>query len=397
MNILWASTEGLSPLDDFERARVHHMLRELNREHPVTHLALGDGRGSGLLASYRDRARSFSSALPHTVWKYCSAPTQQRIEDLIRNESIDIAICDSLGAAVNVPAAVPIPTILFQHRVEAVSSFQPVLLGSNFLRKRYAQQQWYRMYAFERSQCRRFDHVIAVSPEDLAWFAVEYGVEHVSQISAGVDTDFFAPSPQSIDQGHLVFSGVMDFPPNEDAMIYFASAILPRLVALANDVTLSIVGPRATPRIQEIGRDPRVRIEGGARDVRPYLERAAVVIVPQRIGGGARSEILQSMAMEKPVVATTVAVDGLPLRDGEHLLIADTPERFASAVARLLQDPSLGQELGRRAGSLVRSRFTWSRVAAHVAETCAEVAGRRTVRAEAPSRSPIDTVSCRHC
>jgi glycosyltransferase involved in cell wall biosynthesis len=322
---------------------------------------------------------------------------QQRIEEIVRDESIDIAICDSLGAAVNVPVAIPIPTILFQQRVEAVSSFQPVLLGSNFLRKRYAQQQWYRMYAFERSQCRRFDHVIAVSPEDLAWFAVEYGVQHVSQIPAGVDSDFFASSHQTIDQRHLVFSGVMDFPPNEDAVVYFASQVLPRLGALPNDLKLSIVGRRATPRIQELGRDSRIRIESEARDVRPFLERATAVIVPQRIGGGARHEILQSMAMGKPIVATTVAVNGLPVRDGEHLLIADTPEQFASAVARLLQDPSLGQELGRRAGSLARSGFTWSRIAARVAETCDEVIGRRTVRTEAPSRTPIDTVSCRHC
>ncbi|HEX4469946.1 MAG TPA: glycosyltransferase, partial [Gemmatimonadaceae bacterium] len=107
-----------------------------------------------------------------------------------------------------------------------------------------------------------------------------------------------------------------------------------------------------------------------------YLDRAAVVVVPQRIGGGARREILEAMAMEKPIVATTVATDGMPLKHGEHLLVADTPDQFASAVAQLLHKPELARELGRRAGWLARSGFTWSHVAARLAETCAEVISR---------------------
>jgi glycosyltransferase involved in cell wall biosynthesis len=408
MNILWVSTRLPHPLEDFERARIHHMLQELNREHPVTYLALADGAAAdeaaaraseyatslvqvpvqtaatGLLGSYRARARNVRSPLPYSVWKHRSAPMERKIEELVRDEPIDIAICDSLEAAVNVPAALPIPTVLFQQRVEAVAWHRPVILASNFLRKRYAQQQWYRMYAFERSQCRRFDHVIAASPEDLAWFAVEYGVGHASYLPAGVDTDGARPSDEDVDRGHLVFAGAMDFIPNEDAMVYFATEVLPRLPT--SGLTLSIVGRGATAQIRELRRrDSRIHLESGAHDVRGYLRRAAVVIAPQRIGGGARREILQAMAMEKPIVATTVAVDGLPVRDGEHLLIADTPEQFASAVGRLLQSPSCARALGRRAGSLAQSAFTWPRIAARLAETCNEVIGsgvKRNLEAE---------------
>ena len=410
MNILWVSTRVPQPVGEFERTRIHHTLQELNREHPVTYLALLDEQAAddaaaraseystslvqvpaqtlatGLFASYRNHARNVRSRLPFAIWRHRSASMQQKIEEIVRDEAIDIAICDSLAAAVNVPAVMPIPTVLFQQRIEAVAWHRPVILGSNFLQRRYAQQQWYRMYAFERSQCRRFDHVIAVSPEDLAWITVEYGVQHASYIPAGVDTDLVPSSDPAIEPGHVVFTGDMDSAHNEDGIAYFAAEILPRLAASASNVKLSIVGRKPTPHILELGRrDSRIRVESGARNVREHLQRGAVVIVPQRIGGGTRSEMLQAMAMQKPIVATTVAVDGLSVRDGEHLLIADGPEQFASAVARLLQESSLARELGRRAGALARSAFTWSRIAARMAETCEEVIGsgvKRDLEAE---------------
>jgi glycosyltransferase involved in cell wall biosynthesis len=164
----------------------------------------------------------------------------------------------------------------------------------------------------------------------------------------------------------------MDWAPNDDAVSYFMTAILPHV--RASDVKLSIVGRDPTTAVQALAhRDSRVHVTGGVADVRPYLERAAVVVVPRRTGGGTRLEILEAMAMEKPIVSTTVGVAGLPVRDGEHLLIADTPEEFASAVTRLLNDPGFGRELGWRAASLVRSEFGWPRVAARFAETCRRV------------------------
>ena len=397
MNILWLKTELLHPLDKDGRMRTYHMLRELNREHPITYLTVDDGHAAadavarareyctklvrvplrtpatGSFAAYRDLARNVASSLPYAVWKYRSAAMQQKIDEIVRDDSIDVTICDFLAPTVNVPTALPVPTILFQHRVECLPWHRRSVLASDLLRRQYFQRQWYRMYAFERSQCRRFDHVIAVSPDDLAWFTMEYGVRHASDIPAGVDTDFFRPSSVArVEPGHLIVTGAMDWVPNDDAVSHFMTAILPHV--RASDVKLSIVGRDPTTAVQALAhRDSRVHVTGGVADVRPYLERAAVVVVPRRTGGGTRLEILEAMAMEKPIVSTTVGVAGLPVRDGEHLLIADTPEQFASAVTRLLNDPGFGRELGWRAASLVRSEFGWPRVAARFAETCSQV------------------------
>lgn len=410
MNILWLKNELLHPLDDDRRIRSYHLLRELRREHQVTYLTFDDGRGDAeavaraseycttlvgvpiriptrrSFASYRQLARSVASPLPHAVSMYRSVAMEQKIDEIVRNNSIDVLVCDSLTPAVNFPARLPVPTILFQHKVEALAWHEKTVRARNPLRQQYLLRQWYRMYAFERSQCRRVDHVIAVSPEDLAWFSVEYGARQVSAIPTGVDAAEFQPSPNAeVEPGQVLFVGAMDAASNEDAASYLVTAILPRVRELSSEVTLSIVGRDPPPTVRALARlDTRVHVTGAVADVRPYLARAAVVVVPLRIGGGTRREMAEAMAMARPIVSTTIGAEPLPVRDGEHLLIADTPEQFAIAVARLIDNPTLGRELGQRAGALARLEFDWSEVALRFAETCGQLI-------DAESEAPLTT------
>jgi glycosyltransferase involved in cell wall biosynthesis len=104
------------------------------------------------------------------------------------------------------------------------------------------------------------------------------------------------------------------------------------------------------------------------------MERAAVYVVPIRIGGGTRLKIYEAMAMEKPVVSTTIGAEGLPVRDGEELLIADTPDAFAEMVVRVLRDEELAHKLSQRAAETVRAKFSWAKVAAIFARICERTA-----------------------
>jgi glycosyltransferase involved in cell wall biosynthesis len=113
-----------------------------------------------------------------------------------------------------------------------------------------------------------------------------------------------------------------------------------------------------------------VTITGRVDDVRPYIDEAACFIVPIRIGGGTRLKIYEAMAMEKPVVSTTIGAEGLPVTDGIDILLADDPKNFAAAVVRLLGDKGLAQALGAQAAGKVRDQFGWDRVAARFSELC---------------------------
>lgn len=398
MNILWLKTELLHPVDKGGRIRTYQMLRELKREHRVTYVTLDDGDAAPDAADraaeycdeliripvrtqpkrsagfYMELARNLASPLPYAIWKYRSAAMRRAIVEAARGSTADVIVCDFLAPAVNVPRAnLPCPIVLFQHNVEATIWERHARVASNPLAKLYFAEQWRRMRAFERAQCRRFSHVVAVSSRDMEVFRSEYGVANVSEIPTGVDIEYFRPKggvrPQRYD---LVFTGSMDWLPNEDAVVFFTDAILPRIREAVPRVTLTVVGRNPSPRVLAVARnDPTVRITGSVPDVRPFIERAAAFIVPLRIGGGTRLKIYEAMAMEKVVVSTSIGAEGLPVTDGDDIMLADTPESFAASVIGLLTDPQRATEVGRRAARVVRSEFGWDRVADKFAAICA--------------------------
>ena len=125
------------------------------------------------------------------------------------------------------------------------------------------------------------------------------------------------------------------------------------------------------PALLELSkRDRSVIVTGRVEDVRPYMEAASVYIVPLRIGGGTRLKIYEGMAMEKPIVSTSIGAEGLPVTNGEEIVLADTPESFADAVIKLLQNETLADEIGQRAAARVRAEFGWESVADSFAAIC---------------------------
>jgi glycosyltransferase involved in cell wall biosynthesis len=146
---------------------------------------------------------------------------------------------------------------------------------------------------------------------------------------------------------------------------------MPRIKSQIPDATLTVVGRNPYPSLVELAKnDDSIVVTGRVDDVRPYMERAAAYVVPLRVGGGTRLKIFEAMAMEKPTVSTTIGAEGLPVSDGAELLLADTPESFAAAVVRVLQDSDLANELAQRAANLVRAEFGWQKVAERFANIC---------------------------
>jgi glycosyltransferase involved in cell wall biosynthesis len=224
------------------------------------------------------------------------------------------------------------------------------------------------MRRFEAAALRRFDLVLAVSDADRRTLERLYAPPApIAVVPTGVDTRFFQPpSPSSVEEKHLVFTGSMDWLPNEDGMTYFCREILPIVRRVEPGVTLSIVGRAPTPAVRKLAEIPGVEVTGKVDDVRPHVARGAVYIVPLRIGGGTRLKIFEAMAMGRACVSTTVGAEGLPVTPGRHLAIADDPDRFAHAVIRLLRDRSHRAEIERAARRLVVERYDWSVAAAEL-------------------------------
>ncbi len=404
MHILWVKNELLHPLDKGGRIRTYEMLRRLRDHHRVTYIALDDGsttpeqraraleycddlvlvpwRRAPLRGWRRGLAilRNVFSSLPFALAPYRSAAMKRAIRERCTtgDDRADVVVCDFLVPALNVPDGLPCPVVLFQHNVEAMIWERRAKVASNPLVRMYMREQWRRMQRVERAQCLRFDHVVAVSAEDAALFRERYGVERVSSVPTGVDTEFFRPSGGvARAPGSIVFTGSMDWMPNEDGMVFFVEDVLPRVRRAVPDATLTIVGRNPTARVHALadGR-PEITVTGTVPDVRPFLEAASIVVVPLRIGGGTRIKIYEAMGMERAVVSTTIGAEGLDVVDGEHILLADVPQSFADAVIALLRAPERAEQIGQRAASHVRAHFGWAAVAEQFADSCVAAASR---------------------
>jgi sugar transferase (PEP-CTERM/EpsH1 system associated) len=402
MRILWIKTELLHPVDKGGKIRTYNMLRELKRHHHVTYLTLDDGtadpsaRDDALqycheLACvphtpsekfnrqfYLELARNLFSRLPYAIKKYQSAQLQKEIRERTSGGKIDLVVCDFLAPAGNVPSDLDCPTVLFQHNVEAMIWRRHHEMQRNPIKKGYLFSEWLKMRAFEKKACRNFDAVVAVSQEDCEQMRNEYDVAAVFEVPTGVDTNFFKPrSNVAADPHNLVFTGSMDWLPNEDAITYFTQEVMPLIKRTIPGVTLTVVGRNPYPSLVQLARrDRSVIVTGRVDDVRQYMERAAAYVVPLRIGGGTRLKIYEAMAMEKAIVSTTIGAEGLPLSDGVEILLADTAEAIAEAVIKVLSDPTFAKRLGARAAATVREKFGWQGVAERFTQICEDTLSR---------------------
>ncbi|MBA2733599.1 MAG: glycosyltransferase, partial [Acidobacteria bacterium] len=324
------------------------------------------------------------SRLPYFMQKYKSAAMRREVARLATTEKFDVLVCDFLMSSINMPPRVSCPTVLFQHNVEAMIWKRHYEVQQNPLKKAYLYGQWRKAVAYERAACQRFDYVVTVSPDDSEMTRTDYEVERVADVATGVDTDYFRPRGLTEREPHnLVFTGSMDWLPNEDAIRYFTEQIMPIIKRTVPQATLTVVGRNPYKSLTELSRrDPSIIVTGRVEDVRPYMESAAAYVVPLRIGGGTRLKIYEAMAMEKPIISTTIGAEGLPVQNGEHLLLADTPQAFAAECVRVLKDEDTARELGSRAAKIVREQFGWDKVAANFAELC-----QRAVRLQQPERT----------
>ena len=395
MHILWIKTELLHPVDKGGRIRTYQMLRALSSQHEVTYLTLDDGTAApdarakageycarvevvpfapptkGSVAFYAALLGNLLSPLPYAIARYEVPALRARLRELCATRHVDVVVCDFLAPSINVPDDLGVPVVLFQHNVEAMIWERHAQVATQPLKKAYMTEQWRRMKRFEASECRRMSKVVAVSAQDAAVFRQEYGVADVPDVPTGVDTDYFIREADVARKpGSMVFTGSMDWMPNEDGIAWFVESILPRIRAAIPEATLTIVGRKPTAKVRALENAAGVSVTGSVPDVRPYLASHQLFIVPLRVGGGTRLKIYEGMTMGLPTVSTTIGAEGLPVVDGEHLLLADDPASFARACIDLLNDPVRCAMMGDAADSYVRVHFGWVGVARRFAEFC---------------------------
>lgn len=222
----------------------------------------------------------------------------------------------------------------------------------------------------------RFGRCLTVSESDRRFLIKANSRLQVDVVPGGFDTEYYRPSKQEHNLPVLVFVGNMKYLPNSDAMVHFCRDILPYIRRAIAGVEMWIVGINAPPEVKQLAGNG-VHVTGRVDDVRPYYERSTVCVFPLRAGGGARLKILEAMALNRAVVSTSIGCEGRDFVDGEHLLVADSPEQFADKTILLLKDPALRERITAKAREFVVARYDWDIIAKHLIRILGEVAKSR--------------------
>lgn len=380
MRILFSSTWYPSPPDNGSKLRVYYLLRGLAERHEVTLLSFA-------FATARPDA-------PGDLGNWCSQIQTVPLDPFAFNQAGALRTFLSLSPM----AARPLPAMsqaaarwLREHSFDAVIASTEMMAAyalqappgtakvleehnslTRWMQERYHEQSgvvqrlrcwasWQKTRRYEARLFNRFDLVTMVSAQDQA--VCRAGLPgyrgRVEVVPNGVDCAHNHPGLAQPRPNALVYNGSLTYSANYDAMQWFLAEVWPQVRAERPDATLTITGSTAGVDLAGLALDQSVTLAGHVPDVRIPVAEASLAIAPIRQGGGTRLKILEAMALGTPVAATSKGAEGLDVVDGEHLLLADDPQRFAAAVLRLLADDALAARLAANARHLVEQRYDW--------------------------------------
>jgi len=328
-------------------------------------------------------AKALLKRQPLTISYYCHKSMQRWVSRLLEEQTIDRAVVFSAAMAQYLTEQ---PTINIPAR--RVIDFVDVDSDKwrQYAAKRRGIARWfYRREAdlLERYECLLadtfFDHSLFVSQAEAGLFnrllkrfepklnravPAAGNSQRIDFYNNGVDSDYFCPAseylrPYPPSQRILVFTGAMNYWPNEDAVCWFAKQVFPGIVAHHPDVYLYVVGGQPSRRVQALDQHTHVVVTGRVDDMRPYLQHADICVAPMRVARGVQNKVLEGMAMARPVVTSAAGLEGINARVGDELLLASEPEDYLNCITDILAGHCNG--IGERARQCIHRNYNWSR------------------------------------
>lgn len=375
------------PLHDGYNLHNYHYVRQLRDRHEFHLVSLGDGElpdeVAGLFASVTTvplRRPPAGRSLVQRVLRAFSVhemfDRDPAVIEAVRRlrERVDFDVVWCSGAKMLVHAALidDLP-VLGDIADEALKEARHDLATARGLPARLrALRQVINTRRFQRHFLGRTPVCTVVSQIDKRTLEEHCPGLDVRVIPNGVDAEVFRPLGTPPRHPSLVFEGSMAFLPNVEGIVSFVEETLPLVREGCPEVELTIVGKDPAPEVAALA-GPGVEVTGFVDDVRPYVDRSSLFVCPLRRGAGIKNKILQAWAMEKAVVATPVSCGGLALRDGENIVVAESPRQQAEAILDLLRDPERRSRLGREGRRTVLEHSSWEATADHMAAILADV------------------------
>jgi glycosyltransferase involved in cell wall biosynthesis len=397
MRILLLAPQPLVPLEDGLNIRTRYLFRELARRHSVwlCHLQEGtDLQGEAVPIPFVATTAVAIKGEHNRAFRHCrdySVEMEEAIRSLLETTPVDVVVASSIFMVEYVRRLKDVPVVVDLVDAMSLLIYRDMKRAPRIPEKLRLLRSWWGYRQYERRRFGGLRDFVLVSEIDAEVVRRRAPEATVTVIPNGVDAEYFRPEPEGTGRLEVVFSGVIGFPPNTAAVKYFYSEVLPRIWKMYPDLHFTVVGKTPPHDLASLVEgDPRVTLTGYVPDIRPYLSRAAVYVAPMVSGAGIKNKILEAFAMAKPVVATSIACDGLGVRPGKTLMVADDPERFADAVITLLRDATLRDQMGRRAREHVLSGYSWRQQAKQFERLLERACGRTSAgEANALERSEV--------
>lgn len=309
------------------------------------------------------------SVLAHSSTAYCQAA-----REILASKAIDLLHVDTIGLAPYRRLAPGMPSVLTHHNIESRLMERRAEVETGAVQKYYVGLQARRLRAYEAEQSPLFDMNVMMSPNDQAdLLQIAPGVP-TAIIPNGVDTAYFTPATE----GHelaAIYTGGMNMYANKDAVLYFLRDIWPAVLHEHPGAKFYAIGQDPPRELHELAkREPSVVVTGFVDDVRPYVRKAAVYVVPLRVGGGTRLKVLDALAQGKAIVSTAVGCEGIAVTHGKNIFIEDEPAQFAARVNALFADAEARRTLGTAARELAVSSYGWTAIGADLQRVYENVA-----------------------
>jgi glycosyltransferase involved in cell wall biosynthesis len=259
---------------------------------------------------------------------------------------------------------------------------------AGLFRRSWLLHRYRQMLRTERTVVGRTPHLAFISARDREAILGPQATALV--LPNGVDLSYWTRHARCPEPHTLIFTGVMDYAPNEDAALFLIEQLAPRVRRALPDLQVLIVGRSPTAQLRaRAANQPGVTVTGFVDDLRPYLERATAFVAPLRFGAGMQNKVLEALAMELPVVSTPLAADGLRI-DGQEspLVVAAEPDALAAQIIALLGDPRRAAQLAAAGRGFVERHFDWARSAEKLERLCYSAARKSPSPPRLPAAQP---------
>ncbi len=305
------------------------------------------------------------SGEPLSVRVYRSRSMRDWVAQVIREYRIQNVLVFSSAMAQFVPASIEGLKVMDFVDVDA-DKWRQYASGKNWPFSWIYERESRYLLRYDRAIAEQFDRCFFVSEAEAGLFKnlAPESRDKVDYFGNGVDTEYFSPDrkyPNPYGQGGpvLVFTGAMDYWPNVDAVVFFARRVFPLVQAEIPNARFYIVGSRPATAVQALQKTAGVVVTGRVKDIRPFLQHAALPVAPLRIARGVQNKVLEAMAMDKPVLATPLAIGGIPQSNAADILVAEDPRDLAGQAVQSLNRGDRNNDRANR--EFVLRNHNWSR------------------------------------